>query len=79
MKCPNGCPSGCPTGTHGRTDGVSPSVRPVGACWVQNQNQNQTVLKAVVGLSVVNAKSIHQAVDARRMDGRSAAIDGCGR
>jgi len=58
---------------------VTYGVQNVGCGCVQNQNQNQTVLKAVCGRSVVAAKSIHQAVDARGNGCRSAAIDGCGR
>lgn len=36
-------PAVCPTGTTG--------VSHAGACWVQNQNQNQTVLTVVCGVS----------------------------
>ena len=47
----------CNTVTHAAQSGVR-------GC-VQNQNQNQTVLKAGCGWSVDDVAFIHQAVDAR--------------
>lgn len=58
----------CPTGTTGGTDD--------GTCWVQNQNQNQTVVKGVCGSSLAE-ESIQRfglyRASGQRMDGPQAA------
>lgn len=46
-----GSPAVCPTGTHHRTTRVRHSARHAGPCWVQNQNQNQTVVTTALRLS----------------------------
>lgn len=60
---PTGCPACCPTGTHAGTRVGTPDVRPtvshVGACWVQNQSQIQSLLPNVFGL-VFGYESIHR-------------------
>lgn len=55
--CPTVRPAVCPTGTTHGTATRSPGV----PCWVQSQNQIQTVVKAVCGSSLAEQIQIVKA------------------
>jgi len=80
---PNHIPPGIPNGSPETDPEADPEagISEVGSRSGDSRSSSsrQSVVTHFCGWSVVAAKSIHQAVDAQRMDGRSAAIDGCGR